>query len=720
MQSATGSLGFHVHAIVKRFDPLLAEFSIWIPFLDLSWKKFFLSVCQTGAMIAENAYLTKQLHETLEKSPFPVYEQRSMTMNQIESYGFSIIASPIIRSFISMMLRCEITMILDGSSEAWVDGIRKEFLAAKNIKMAGNINYSSLFDLYSGQPWTVFSPITPRWKRQSKMFMERLVRKITRRRDPIIPAYQRNKNMSRDSAQRLYEDGYQSEKRWQDFGTIDLEAHYAKTGRKVLGMCECRAAWKYGDLKPRCYYCIGGECYWPSRYVKPIAIDFMDSNPITEVLRRSDPTNIAVYLSPEDWICLWDLTSFTTSLVELRQFLYYVSRYMESDIRCQQNHIPVFDSYEGIKRVPVWEILDEYNKTVNEYSEFTMMRLIETFMLEWETDVYQQENSGMLGVPGNIGFSTCLHGVHILPLVDEDKGVGVGDDEMIGDEDDPREKLIPHIQQLGDIHEEKFEIIPPQGIGESVTSKFVKRGLTRTVDDLYLDKLFTFPLLPYGLEIRNPDRTVTFTPEEGISKFTKQIGSLYWDIHDHGQHVGEEDLDFIRGVIKVVYFRWNMPFGGSLPGRKLRGETFEMAIPPCDDDFDPRFSDWAEVIWDRRSEMYALLPVRSVATPFPEFLPGYTFFATENRVTVLLEGIRVVEKLRSMKEWVEVTEENRRRFRDGMRKKTGFFSMNKYRYTDFEPPWLIDFLYRGLSTVPLQIVLGVYGQGIPTMAINYF
>jgi len=139
----------------------------------------------------------------------------------------------------------------------------------------------------------------------------------------LYPAYQRRKNMSRETAQGLFERGYRhSDKEWWNFSTGDLERHYAMTGERILGHCEMRTAWTYNILKPRAYYCIGGTDYWASRYIKPIAIDFMNANPITHTKRRMDPCQISMHLDPEDWIALWDLESFTTSLVELREFLF--------------------------------------------------------------------------------------------------------------------------------------------------------------------------------------------------------------------------------------------------------------------------------------------------------------------------------------------------------------------------------------------------------------
>jgi hypothetical protein len=622
-----------------------------------------------------------------------------------------------------MFLRGEISKVDDGSTVATLAGINKEFRAAKEAVPSGAINYSSLFSRFSQYPWTIHAPITPEWTTRAQVFARNLKQKLCRYRKPLYPAFQRNKNMSRESAMLLNQDGYRYvDKHWTDLSTGDLESHYAKTGRKVGGGCEMRMAWKYNELKPRCYYCLGGVCYWEARFMKPIAIDFMNSNPITHVTRRMDPTEISRFLDPDDWICLWDLESFTTRLSELRQFLYYTARYLERDLQVRQHPIPVLDAYQGVVDLNIWEMLDRYNLVVNENSEFTMFRLIEKFGLDWDVDEFQQENSGMLGVPGNIGLSTALHGVHILPLIDADKGVGVGDDEMTADHEDPEERLIPHIQVLGKIQREKFEVIPPLDHGTYVTSKFVKRPLTRTRDDLYLGKMFNFPMLAYPFDVKNPDRTVSFTAQEGVDLFVKSVGSLYWEIQAYSQHVGEEDLLLIRRIFRLAYQRFRFPFTGALPG--FRSETVDLStlcIPPIDDEFDPRYEDWSEVLWTRRSERFVLLPVETNNSRIPDFVPYMRFQCAATRLTTYLEVLGVVVKERKLKQWVEVNEDNRRLFRLQMQGLVS--SLVQFQFQDFDPPWLSDLMNRIyiVSTAHMFGTWGVYGQGNKIgNAINLF
>jgi len=701
-----GTISQAVHIVLSQHDPLLADYILWVPYLDLNWRKFFLSVCQVGRTIEGNTYLQQQFEEAL-KYPLATSPGEVLNEEAILLYCSSIIVSSVTRSFVSSLLRCEISICYSGSHEAKEKGVCKEYRAAKDIKHP-KINYSALVGFPA--PWTKYDPMNHNLISQVRRFVDKFLSLLTQDSGPLYPQFQRNKNMSRESAQMLNEEGYKREgKMWRDFGTLDLERYYARTGIMVKGNCEMRLAWKYNELKPRCYYCIGGACYWPARFIKPLAVKMMNANPVTHTKRRTDPTSIRYSLENSDWIALWDLTSFTTSLCELRQFLFYLARICESDIRVRQRPLTIFDTYNGPSKRAVWELFDEYNESVNEYAEFTMMRLIDKEIVDMEVAETVQENSGMLGVPGNIGMSTALHGVHILPLVNKDKAVGVGDDEMAGVDEDPNTRLFPHIGELGDLQLTKTDRIPPPDDTSTVTKKFVKRGLTRVKDDLYIDKLFNFPLLAYGLNIQDPDRTVSFTDSEGVDKFLRQVGAYYWDIHEYGQYVDEGDVAFSQQIIGLAYRRWGIPTKGALPGYQLsNGFRILCAIPPIVHWFNPVYEDWAEWLWDNTVEDYALLPIKG-GFSFPGPIEDEVFDSQETRMVVLLEAIGTVVKESTHKEWVATTEMNRRRFRESLKKDKSFSTIATYRYTSFIPKWLPLYIENASCTVPTLTNLGVYG-----------
>jgi len=73
--------------------------------------------------------------------------------------------------------------------------------------------------------------------------------------------------MSRDTGIRLIEEGYRLVGSPEEVTSRDLERWYYETGYQVGGITEMRWAWKFNDLKPRAYYCMGGQKDVPDYYV---------------------------------------------------------------------------------------------------------------------------------------------------------------------------------------------------------------------------------------------------------------------------------------------------------------------------------------------------------------------------------------------------------------------------------------------------------------------
>jgi len=119
--------------------------------------------------------------------------------------------------------------------------------------------------------------------------------------------------------------------------------------------------------------------------------------------------------------------------------------------------------------------------------------------------------------------------------------------------------------------------------------------------------------------------------------------------------------------IEAVLSPINLPIIGSFPNivvNKLDPEKtrIPLCIPPLHD-YDPRFSDWAEHLWDRSLQRFCTIGY-SVANHWPlePFCDiGQKFFATSTVYTAVLEDLGVVTK-RSVMETLEVNDLNKRRF----------------------------------------------------------
>jgi len=453
--------------------PLHLAFLEWIPYFNLAWRKIWVDVCQTSYDILTHHRLRGTLDQLIIHG-FPSTPTHTLTFLEISQYSSLLTTSPLFSSIAICYLRSEVSLNHDdGSEEALITGIWKEINASQNQRTQ-IISFNSLFNPKSKIPWGPNAPLTESWRMAAYRFGQKLALMVEKMQDDILfPAVQRNKNMSQETCNMLFTSGYRREDRGcLNYSTIDLERHYHQTGQMVGGSCEMRWAWRFNDLKPRCYYCTGGSCYWSSRYMKPIAINFMNLLPITEQRRRSFPQTASMFVDEEDYVVIWDYESFTTNLVELRQFLFWAARYIEENSLGRDRPVKCFDYRNGIVPRHLWEMLDDYNQEVNVYTPFSIHRLLDDIGLDRMDDVMSEmvmQNGGPLGVHGNIGFSTTLGGIHTTAKVKNmDAGVGMGDDILGITRMDPESKggLVDHANDLGRIPLSKFGIFGPPGYGE--------------------------------------------------------------------------------------------------------------------------------------------------------------------------------------------------------------------------------------------------------------
>lgn len=661
-----------LHTTLLRHDPLLSELASWIPWMTLPFRKVLVTSCQMGMTHVEYEPIARSFKTLYNTSDWPARDGKSLQRHELDLMIKTIPHSSINRSLILLLLRAESSLLPDdGSEQALLEGLWKEVQSGMNVyRQTQQNDYRSLWG--QRQRWCPEYPITPRWIKYAEDFAWKFCQALEGK--TLFPQVQRKKNMSNDSARLLHVSGYRrSDRHWKDYGTVDLEIYNYQEGIRVGGGLEMRRAWKYNDLKPRVYYCTGGDCYWESRYMKPVAVAAMEASAYTKVARRTDPTLVSYNINGDQWMCLWDLYSFTTTLSELRYFLYWVARYAESNLRCRQNPLRLFDWREGFIEKPVWELIDEYNEAVNVYAGVSLHRVVDMMGLDEEDADVQHTlvNSGALGVHGNIGFSTT-YGLQAAATDGvQGTGVSVGDDAFKFEDGDPRIKLIPGVRRIGILHEEKADILEPiEDPTETEFTKFVKRRLTRGEHTIDLDYIFNFPILPIIFNINHPNRTVSppEDPEERIMKTVTMIGKMLWDMNLRSDLLGGHDISLFREVQDLCYRQYKLPRRGCLPGRLQfqEGRYFGGAIPPLigSDDFDPRYEDWAEFLWKRHeNDGYIMMPMISEVQIHPDF----EFETEELRITktpysMVLEDLGIIEEVRKWKEVVPVIEGNRRRF----------------------------------------------------------
>jgi hypothetical protein len=508
------------------------------------------------------------------------------------------------RSYLWMLLRCT----QEPPDNDFSEGVRfetfwKEFHASQIRRQ------------YSGLDYTIFLPhdfdriYTPPWASFAKTVINRFSFQLNRLQY-LFPRVQRRKNTSGETLS-LYNLFTGKEER--EVKTVDLEILYGKTGHQVQGSCELRSSWKFSDLKPRYYYCQGGRDYFASRYMKRIAIALMQAIPASEVRMRSNPE---LHLDLDDildnHIVYWDFSNFTTSLADLRYFLYYIAEGLRDT---PVHHLRLFDYFVGEVVVHPAELIHSYNDIVNIRSPFSLARIADDILGVWDPREAEQQNSGSLGVAGNIGFSTACHAFHVCIVCGRGKCVCVGDDAMGILKEDPHRELIPRMKRLAPIAEEKFGIIPPGG---EELFRFLKRAWFIGSDgSLNRDFLLNFPIICF-IDGETHKRTV-LPDNTGFDFFKKVIcavGNLLWEVHRFGQHITDTDMDIIFLFLKETYRVLGISdlARGALPGTYVSsiGKTLNsLMIPPIrfHDVYDPRTTNWTEFLVNNHQQAVYRIPL---------------------------------------------------------------------------------------------------------------
>jgi len=498
--------------------------------------------------------------------------------------------------------------------------------------------------------------------------------------------------MARETCLNLHSLGYKKDKPY-DANTLDLELAKIEYGIEVQGECEMRKVWRFNELKPRFYYATGGTAYWASRYFKPIARLMMDATRSARSERRLHPEDISYYLELDERLVVWDLSSFTSSLSELKQFMWFIARILESDPEFHSTPLRCFDYAEGIKEIHAWDLFDNYNTVVNVECWYTIDRVLSWFNKDTATSSLQVTNSGLLGVLGNIGCSTAFHGFHIDMTDDRDNGVCVGDDAMKGVRKEMEKVFISHMRLIGDIAADKATVIKEiDNERESHHFKFVKRRLTRDEYGVHLGILHSFPSLAAIFDVADElhDIRDNWTEHEAdiVRKFCHQVGAYLWELFDSGVLSPESRL-LLDNILAYLYKRCQLPFRGSLPGAKdkrYKNETRLFSVPPLFFDYD-RY-DWAEYLWSNCEQLYVLLPIDSSAMAFPPFSEHMEFHATDSVFLNILEDVGSVVVHERQMEWVEVEETNYRRFKQQL--SGSVVSLYRCTYTSYCPWWFDD------------------------------
>jgi len=634
----------------------------WIYHLPILHRKAILDACRIQAPIFQNKTLSATFSSL---TPVHVIPEDNTDLGiviiypqTIASFFENIYPFPTLCSLLSYFVRAESTIHKTEFLREKDIALDKELSAALYYDSTGQVlDYTGLLGvtsnhLHGALPGTISWRLQSLFTRGISQIAQSFSRATCR---PILPAYNGRKNVSYDTCRNYYEaiGGSMADGVPTNVTTLDLLKHYYLTGNEVRGMIEMRLAWFFNDLKPRLYYCLGGTDFFNGIFIQQIANLLVNILPSTNPFTRFTVSRIGS-LSYDELLVTYDYSSFTTSLAELRHFMFWLAE------ACGDIVVPLLDVFHGVVEVSLKTLLHTYNEQINHHQMFS----IERFQQCEEFCSLRQGRSGSLGVKGNIVLSTTLHGLALADITGTpDDDCCVGDDALCKIRAWYLTLFITCVNNLGDINASKFITITPRDPEIEMSAlteqfKFLKRPLNLDYKNVpVLGRLDFFPsvsdaLFPQG------DGVHTTTPGynwfQSAKTFAMQVGR-YYAIHCNGDDITilarDEDLEGLLGLFQEVYRIKGLPIDGGVPGGFVveggeyprRGDFF---CPPVDtiECFSTR---WMEVILYRFYGQTITLPVTvggTIPPPLDVYL-GLSFRASSDvQVLALLVDLGILEK----------------------------------------------------------------------------
>lgn len=316
-----------------------------------------------------------------------------------------------------------------------------------------------------------------------------------------------------------------------------------------------RWAFKYTDLRPRCYYARGPSDYYASRYIQQVFNILVDSLESTHRHHRYYTEGIRS--TSEHTLFIYDYSSFTSTFHEANNFIAALSRYFKGLL------ITVFDTFEGYKTIDLGDYLSRYLAQCNTLAAFDIGKANVDRDYIGPHIVYH--NTGMLGIPGNITSCTLAHGIHLAILLQSVfLSRCVGDDAIGATLRNFITEVFPQLQNIGEVSLPKCETwsIDDDDIDGENSEKvwnYIKRPLCRIGGRPVQSRHLSFP--PLGLLLNLSDEYHTTSPhpfetgsKEHYKRITRMLTSLIIQYEPSLFLPNEEDENIMRCFIKAIAY----------------------------------------------------------------------------------------------------------------------------------------------------------------------
>jgi len=657
-------------------SPLYILISI-IPYMPYKLRKFILDYSRIQSPISVNKHLSAGLQDLRSHchSGFFLPEQirKPLVLNcglETDRHNFTIsdllpildtlYDNPIGLSILSYFVRAETTIFPDEFITIGNETIGKEISASLRPNVQQTVDYRGIFTEEKLPLHEGVSEYPVRTAQLWKTQLHRITTILSRSDYIIFPHYNKRKNVSYSTQTAILSflnDHSPILDQPTDYTSLTLLQIYHEYGVQVEGHVELRSAWKFNDLKPRGYYCLGGRSFWAATYIKDFTKQIQETMMSTHPFSRFDIARITP-VQDNQIVITYDYSTFTTSLAELKYFLWYLASHFSG------TKVKILDVYLGVIEIDFGEYLHDYNKVVNMHQIVDLARLLK--IRTDENTLHYQGRSGSLGVGGNIGLSTACHGLSICAMTDTpDEDSIVGDDALIKILAESFKLFIVIINKLGDIHPEKISTFSRPPFDQPQFSqvqgfKYLKRPLTvDSYGSLVAGFLDFFPnlgvcLRPNGDGIHSQRAE---TVQDILKTFCMQWGR-YLTIHtltpSSQDLTVEDDIKLILACVQTVYSRYGLPYSGCLPFSQFffassftKDDVFSEVnfwVPPCESD-NVFNTHWLDILFStfKGRDMNYPIEVGGEIPPPRVIYPGFSFSGTQGKLITLLEDLGYLE-----------------------------------------------------------------------------
>lgn len=331
-------------------SPLLTLLVI-IPYLHYDIRKHLLNCTRIQVSQTNNFTLSDSYNVLIEKYPyvvvpfkvvqqlhrlglFPSIQGKVNTLwtSRVLSLYENFYDSPTACTILSYMVRAEQTVFPAEFLEIGTQGMDKEVKSSQQQDLPQELNYRGLFTEALESIHEGINVIPTQTFQLWKTHLATIKNHLSKSSTIILPHYNKRKNVSYETQDEYYIlSGLNPSTTKRDVTTFDLLRLYSQNGLQISGALELRQAWRFNDLKPRLYYCLGGSAFWDALYIRDLTKMFMAAFPSTHAFTRFDVKRI-VRLSHDEILVTYDYSSFTTSLAELKYFMWYLATVKRSTL----------------------------------------------------------------------------------------------------------------------------------------------------------------------------------------------------------------------------------------------------------------------------------------------------------------------------------------------------------------------------------------------------